>query len=155
MKKQLNTSGIANELKGSSLFFGRSSEVAPRPMQGIQPRPGAVAGLANGSDNGHPRASLPGNESRGKPIDQSTSRSIDQSTILGRPKAFYITEKQDKDLDLAVTRLSELVRARVNLRIDRSTVMRLLLEMNDLTTKSTIDKLGHQLISRLVSQLTG
>ncbi len=94
-------------------------------------------------------------QSASQPTNQSTDKSIDKSMILGRPKAFYITEKQDKDLDNAVDKLAKKVEGKVSQKIDRSTVLRLLLEMANITTDETINKLSKQLVSRLISQLTG
>ena len=74
--------------------------------------------------------------------------------MLGRPKSFYITAQQDKDLDLAVTKLTERLQGRGTQKIDRSTLIRLLLEVSDLTNEGTVDRLASQMVSRLVSQLT-
>lgn len=154
MKKNLNQSPITNELRGASAYF-RPPADAPAPEGPV-------------SDD----VALTG-QPADRSVSQSTSQSIDQPTdpftaeaavppsqvfdtspILGRPKAFYLTEQQDKDLDTLVAKLTDRLRGRGNQKIDRSTVIRLLLEASDLTTDQTIDRLANQLVSRLVSQLT-
>ena len=101
-----------------------------------------------------PATSEPTGQSTDPSTDRSTGRMFDHSVILGRPKAFYITEQQDKDLDVTVDKLTAKLQGRGNQKIDRSTVIRLLLEINDITTDQTVDRLANQLVSRLVSQLT-
>lgn len=86
--------------------------------------------------------------------DWSTNPSIDRSTILGRPKAFYITQKQDEDLDKAVEKLSRKMGEKINQKIDRSTIIRLLLEDIDITSDRTVDRLASRLVGRLISRLT-
>ena len=101
-----------------------------------------------------PSTSDPSSQLTGRSTDRPTTQMFDHSVILGRPKAFYITEQQDKDLDVAVDKLTAKLQGRGNQKIDRSTVVRLLLEVNDITTDQTVDRLANQLVSRLVSQLT-
>ncbi len=98
-------------------------------------------------------------------IDQSVDQSIDQSAsrqskrhanrsaILGKPKAFYITKKQDKDLDLLVQKLSQELEGKINQKIDRSTVVRLLLDASDPMDAQAVKRLAKQLVDQLVSQL--
>ncbi len=90
-----------------------------------------------------------------RPTDQPTNQPVDQSIILGRPKAFYITKKQDEDLDIAADKLNKKIGERIHQKIDRSVVLRLLLEEVSLTNDTTIVKLANRLASRLISQLTG
>lgn len=90
-----------------------------------------------------------------QPINQSTNQPVDQSIILGRPKAFYITKKQDEDLDIAADKLNKRIGEKIHQKIDRSVVLRLLLEEVSLTNDTTIGKLANRLASRLISQLTG
>jgi hypothetical protein len=152
MKKTLNTSNIANELRGGSSFFQHSPTLPDQKEEGGQ----LVDQSTDGSTN-QPTTS-PVDESTGRLIHQKNSRStykpIDSSPILGRPKAFYITKKQDDDLDKAVKQLSERVEGKVNQKIDRSTLLRLILEDDEITKKETIDRLVSRLTSRLISQLT-
>lgn len=88
-------------------------------------------------------------------VHPPTNQSFDLSSVVGRPKAFYITQKQDEDLDVAVGKLNKKIGERINQKIDRSTVVRLILEEASLTSEQTIAKLVKRLASRLISQLTG
>lgn len=101
----------------------------------------------------------PTNQSTSQSIDrlayQSTNQHFDLSTVVGRPKAFYITQKQDEDLDEAVEKLNKKIGERINQKIDRSTVVRLVLEEANLTNEQTLAKLVKRLAGRLISQLTG
>ncbi len=157
MKKQLNEAGIANELKGSSLFFQKdksgstATHVPITEKSEIQRR----AKLVSTSKPVSQSTSRPVGQPIDKSTAQSTSELIDKTDILGRPKAFYITEKQDKDLDAVVEKLSEKVEGKVGQKIDRSTIIRLLLEANEITTDEAVDQLADQLINRLISQLKG
>jgi hypothetical protein len=163
MRKALNQTVIANELKGNSAFFpGRRKESAldiPTPELAPAAEPQVIPPTSQSIDRLV-------SQSTGPSIDQSidqpdgqmvapSSGEFDNSPVLGRPKAFYLTERQDRDLDTAVVKLTERLRGRGNQKIDRSTVMRLLLEASDVTDDRTIERLASQLISRLVSQLTG
>lgn len=107
--------------------------------------------------------SQPTGQSTGQPVNPTTSpsedrptrRPYDTSPVLGRPKAFYITRKQDEDLDVAVSKLEKTVGQKVSQKIDRSTLIRLIIEGADLTNDQTISQLASRLVSRLISQLTG
>ncbi len=79
---------------------------------------------------------------------------FDHSPVLSRPKGFYITEKQDKELDRGVRKLSEKTKGKVLQKIDRSTLLRLILDDIDLTDDQTVNRLYNRLINRLVNQLT-
>ena len=160
MKKKLSEAAIANELRQGSAFF---RDATPPIADAEQEDRDSVSQLTNGP------ADEPTDHVTSRPVDQLISQSVDQSTnqsaaprslfdtspILGRPKAFYITERQDRALDVAVEKLAERLRGRANQKIDRSTVVRLLLEVSDLTDDATADRLASQFVSRLVSQLTG
>jgi hypothetical protein len=86
-------------------------------------------------------------------IDRSIVQSIDRTPVMGKPKGFYITEKQHADIDIAVENLAHLARNKVDQKIDRSTVIRLLLEEVDITSPDITEKLYHRLVNRLVSRL--
>ena len=146
MSKKLDENKITNELKGASAFFQKSAQSADPPAdEQLEPAGSQLTGQLTRQS-----------------IDQSTSRSTNPaaekspeiSPILGRPKAFYLTEKQDQELDTVVTRLSEHLQGRVEQKIDRSTVIRLLLESSDITSQQTIHRLAEQQIQQLLSQLT-
>jgi hypothetical protein len=95
--------------------------------------------------------------SQSKLISQSTSqltnRSISQPTnrsftkIVDRPKAFYITEGLDENLDKAVNYLQKKHGIK---KVDRSVVVNALLDNDTLWTDKALD----QLVERVVSQLT-
>jgi hypothetical protein len=102
---------------------------------------------------GHPQKSprkpkLPSQSTR-----QSTHQSVDQPThrpftkIVDRPKAFYITEGLDENLDKAVHYLQKKHGIK---KVDRSVVVNALLDNNTLWTDEALD----QLVERVVSQLT-
>lgn len=90
-----------------------------------------------------------------QPPKSMITKEIDRSSILGKPKAFYISEKQDDDLNVAVTNISAMLKGKVAHKIDRSTIVRLLLEESRLNSKKTAERLADRLINRLISQLTG
>ena len=161
-RKKVNAAAIADELREGSVFFAEARRTADAPAPPPEtteeelpmpvPAPAAIASPA-------PPVPGPADESVGQSVNpstsQSTGQSFDTSVILGRPKAFYITERQDRDLDTAVDKLAERLRARTGQKIDRSTLMRLLLEQSDLTADETADRLAGLYVRRLVSQLTG
>ena len=149
MKKKLNEAGIVNELKGSSLYFQAKKNLEQDRQAEVKAQRSEKLNNVNEKSSERPT-----NQSTGQSTTSSTNLLVDKSGILGRPKAFYISDKQDKDLDIAVDKLTRKVEGRVNQKIDRSTIIRLLLETNRITTDEMIDKLASQLIGRLISQLT-
>ncbi len=180
MKKQLNADAVLNELKGASVFFpakeveqnAERTAITPLsklPIDECGDAPSArekmsdsAQGAAANQPSGKPKdqlvdqsASLSSTQLVDESTEQSTSQSFDTSTVLGRPKAFYITKRQDEDLDRAVEKLQKKIGEKINQKIDRSTVMRLLLEENNLASDETISKLAHRLARRLISQLSG
>jgi hypothetical protein len=84
---------------------------------------------------------------------QSTNQLISQPTkrpftkIVDRPKAFYITESLDENLDKAVTYLQKKHGIK---KVDRSVIVNALLDNDTLWTDEALD----QLVERVVSQLT-
>lgn len=161
MKKNLNTSGIINELRGGSSYFRPAQPDAASVDEGAPASDAAAGGtptqaVAESSGRSTNQSTTgPTKQSTEAAANQQDAGAFDHSAVLGRPKAFYITQQQDKDLDHAVSRLSERVAGKVDQKIDRSTVVRLLLEEAQLTTPATIDRLYKRLVSRLISQLTG
>ena len=95
--------------------------------------------------------------SQSKLISQSTSQSTNQSIsqptsrpftkIVDRPKAFYITEGLDENLDKAVHYLQKTHGIK---KVGRSVVVNALLDNDTLWTDKALD----QLVERVVSQLT-
>ena len=105
-----------------------------------------------------PRTPLPAkSKGKSKPTHQSTRQStnhlINQPTnrpftkIVDRPKAFYITENLDENLDKAVNYLQKKHGIK---KVDRSVIVNALLENDTLWTDEALD----QLVERVVSQLT-
>jgi hypothetical protein len=158
MKKKLNAQAIGDELREGSVFFSEARQRAELEPSAEEPE----EHLPMTAPVDTP-VSPPSSQATARPTRQSTARqtvppvepSFDTTMILGRPKAFYITERQDKDLDAAVDKLTARLNGRGNQKIDRSTVIRLLLEMSDVADDGTVDRLASHMVSRLVSQLTG
>lgn len=182
MKKQLNTEGIINELSGNSAFFKQKpatkdekkvsiDEASDKPaMQSAghaidqkakQSPEKSVDQQMDRSINQSTRKSTESSVNRpikrltNQSIDQSPARSTDDSAIMGKPKGFYISEKQDKDLNRAVELLSNELKGKITQKIDRSTIVRLILERSQVTKKESIMQMADQLINQLVSRLTG
>jgi hypothetical protein len=87
---------------------------------------------------------------------QSTNQSIGQPTkrpftkIVDRPKAFYITEGLDENLDKAVTYLQKKHGIK---KVDRSVVVNALLDNDTLWTDEALDQLIDKVMSQLTSRL--
>jgi hypothetical protein len=102
---------------------------------------------------GNPQKSTRQPKPSSQSTGQSTHQSIGQSTsrsftkIVDRPKAFYITEGLDENLDKAVRYLQKKHGIK---KVDRSVVVNALLDNNTLWTDEALD----QLVERVVSQLT-
>ena len=158
MKKKLNADAIANELHEGSVFFSQARRPAePEPEEAAEDQLATVAADAPirqsaGRPAGRSTGPMAGQSTTG-PTAQAATAPFDTSVILGRPKAFYITERQDHELDVVVDKLSARLNGRGNQKIDRSTVVRLVLEMSDITADHTIDRLASHMVNRLVSQL--
>ena len=90
-----------------------------------------------------------------QPVNQSINSPIDTSQVLAKPKGFYISEKQDEDLDIAVKKLSDKMKGKLTAKIDRSTILRLIIDQANITNEEAISKLAEQLTSQLIRQLTG
>ncbi|SRR5712692_2807347 len=97
------------------------------------------------------------NQSTDQPTDQLTNQSISQQTlslgtrIVEKPKAFYITERLNKRLDEAVRYFQEKHGIR---KVDRSTLVNVMLENDALWTEEGLDVLVEKVISQLTSRLT-
>jgi hypothetical protein len=102
---------------------------------------------------GNPQKSTRKAKSTSQSTRQSTNQSINQPTnrpftkIVDRPKAFYITEGLDENLDKAVNYLQKKHGIK---KVDRSVVVNALLDNDTLWTDEALD----QLVERVVSQLT-
>jgi len=86
-------------------------------------------------------------------VGESVDQSIDNSPIMGRPRCFYLTEKQHNDLDIAVKKLARLVEKKDIPKVDRSTVMRLLIDSLEVKSTKTSKLLYKLLVDRLIHQL--
>jgi hypothetical protein len=155
MSKKLNEELLGNELKGSAFFAGVQSvsrDDSPTPPVAKEPEPVE-----------RPRVEMQMNAPEASTIAPTSPRESDvvkiekavPSPILGRPKAFYITEQQDRDLDVLVSQIALRLTGRLNFKVDRSVVVRLILESTKLTSRETTDRLADQLVDQLVSRLTG
>jgi len=97
------------------------------------------------------------NQSTDRLTNQSTSQLTSQSTylpsnrIVGRPKAFYITERLDARLDDAVKYLQEMHGIR---KVDRSTIVNALLDNEANWTEENLELLVSRVLSLLTSRLT-
>ena len=146
MNKKLDENKITNELKGASAFFQKSAQSADPPAdEQLEPTGSQLTGQLTRQST---------DQSASRSTNPAAEKPPEISPILGRPKAFYLTEKQDQELDTAVTKLSERLQGRVEQKIDRSTVIRLLLESSNITSEQTIQRLAEQQIQQLLSQLT-
>ena len=110
---------------------------------------------------------IPQQTQASKTVNQSTNQSIDQSTdqsttrqnyssttsnaIVDRPKAFYITERLDHNLDKAVRYFQEVHGIK---KADRSTVINAFLDNEDNWTSQSLDQLVDRVISQLTNRLT-
>ena len=132
---------------------------ASRPVDHSIDPPTSQSQVQPTSDPGEPSVGQADNQFAGQSVDpmgsELTGNVFDMSPILPRPKAFYIAEKQDEDLDILVKKMSERVKGKVVQKIDRSVATRLIFESIDLTSDETVERLANLLIRRLTSQLTG
>jgi hypothetical protein len=121
------------------------SQKKPRTEPAITPAPSATKST--------PQTIAIQPQSTRQSTGQATSQSISQvanrpmNKIVDRPKAFYITERLDENLDKAVTYLQ---RKHGIKKVDRSAIVNALLDQEALWTDEALD----QLIERIVSQLT-
>ena len=145
MAKKLNEDALKNELAGSSFFMKAETPDSPTPPE---------------SKTEKPKRAIVEKKSVDQPviqsIDQSIDRpSVDHSAVMGKPRGFYITEKQNQDLDFAVLEISKRLAGKLPFKVDRSVLIRLIIELSDLTNEGNIDTLSRKLVSRSISQLTG
>jgi hypothetical protein len=96
-----------------------------------------------------PRKATSTSQSTGQSTNQSMSQPANRpiTKIVDRPKAFYITEGLDENLDKAVNYLQKKHGIK---KVDRSVVVNALLDNDTLWTDEALD----QLVERVVSQLT-
>ena len=95
-----------------------------------------------------------------KPMSQSTRQLTNQlisqpmsrpfTKLVDRPKAFYITEGLDENLDKAVTYLQKKHGIK---KVDRSVIVNALLDNETLWTDDALDQLVDRVVSQLASRL--
>jgi len=161
-KKKIDPTNVLNELKESSSFFRPPQATPASRLSAVHEGHTTQQKKIDAPKVQHPstKTTTPLKETKSKrepsdtkSIAQSTDQFIDTSPILGKPKGFYITEKQNDDLDRAVSKLAEKAEGKTGLKIDRSTVLRLLLEYSHITDERTIESLYTHLVNRLVNRL--
>lgn len=139
--------------RGADLFFGDYTpppESAPQDSQEQSP------------EEHHRPTDRPTDRPRGRSTTQSTRQTTAQSPrpvvpnpdshIVGRPKAFYITERLNQRLDEAVVYFQRVHGLR---KVDRSTVINAMLDNNEQWEDESLDRLVSRLIAQLTSRLTG
>jgi hypothetical protein len=105
---------------------------------------------------GNPQKSTRKAQSPSQSTRQSTNQSIGQPTnrpftkIVDRPKAFYITEGLDENLDKAVHYLQKNHGIK---KVDRSVVVNALLDNDTLWTDEALDHLVESVVSQLTTRL--
>jgi hypothetical protein len=101
-----------------------------------------------------PPVNQPINRAVNPPVNHTINLPLDTSQVIAKPKGFYITRQQDEELDDAVKRLSKKLEGKAMIKIDRSVILRLILEEAHLSTDDAIERLSNLLINRLINQLT-
>lgn len=87
-------------------------------------------------------------QSTNQPIDQPANRTF--TKIVDRPKAFYITEGLDENLDKAVTYLQKKHGIK---KVDRSVIVNAMLDNDIFWTDEALDQLVDKVVSQLTSRL--
>jgi hypothetical protein len=168
MKKTFDMTGISNQLKGASAFFPYEDKKDTPPISSSPPQPvpsepvievvaqpKATTETVQPSDTSSVGQSV--GRSVNRPTSQLTVQSTEQSThlpstkIVGRPKAFYITERLNIRLDDAVKYLQEKHGIK---KVDRSTVVNALLDNEENWSEASLDLLVSRVLSLLTSRLT-
>jgi hypothetical protein len=107
---------------------------------------------------GNPQKSIRQSKLTSQSTGQSTNQSINQPTsrpitkIVDRPKAFYITEGLDENLDKAVSYLQKKYGIK---KVDRSVIVNALLDNDAFWTDEALDQLVERVVSQLTSRLIG
>ena len=158
MIKTLNEDTLKSELAGSAFFMRAETPPSPtlprRDISRQQKSPKKVSvrkrQVKEKNEPQAPSSVLVPSEA----VIAREGVKVDPKAILGRPKAFYITVEQDKNLDALVSELSIRLAGRLNFKVDRSVVIRLILDTQSLTSEGTVERLSDKLVGQLVSQLT-
>jgi hypothetical protein len=152
-------------IKDPDAFFEGHSTLFPEPENSDIERDLHLSTDESTSQLTDQSANLLNDQMTKKPTDNPDNLSSTQSTIqpvsydasqvLGRPKSFYITSKQNDDLDRLVEKLKKKLIGKIpDNQIDRSSVVRLIFEEINLLDGKTTDKLASRLVNRLITQLT-
>jgi hypothetical protein len=134
------------------LIYGTKPNPTPPPAEKATPAD-LPARKQGGKKAGTRQPSATHARSTGQSTRQSTNQSISQPTgrpitkIVDRPRAFYITERLDDQLDKAVAYLQKTHGIK---KVDRSVIVNALLDHDTLWTEEALD----QLVERVISQLT-
>src|SRR5919106_3184142 len=153
-KKKIDENAVLTELSESRFFQPRESDDAEKTAQQSHENELVDRNVDQQVDNqADNRVDEVVNQSVSRqarqPVSQSTGRqsggSFDRSDILGRPKSFYITKKQDRDLDVLVQKLGQKLEGKINQKIDRTLAVRLILESNNITDDKTVSVLAGRL----------
>ena len=181
VKKKINEDSMLSELSESNFFRPNEAEEDETTAQqsgdssqdelvdnvvdsGVDSEAGQPVdqstGVETGRQNSKPqqqrtdslrkRGGSTGGDGRRK---QQQNPHFDNSPVLSRPKSFYITKKQDADIDDIAERIEEILEGKIAHKIDRSVVVRLILESQEWTSEDAVEMLSKHLVSKLVSQL--
>lgn len=145
MKKKLDTTGIANELEGASLYFSKRESLRA-------PKTGTVDEEGQQSKSVDESIARSTNKSISKSTGQSTSEQTtwSGSKLVDRPKAFYITERLDKRIDKAVRYFQEKHGIR---KVDRSIIVNVIMDNDANWSSASLDLIADGVISQLTSRL--
>jgi hypothetical protein len=158
MIKTLNEDTLKSELAGSAFFMRAEAPLSPTlPRQDISRQQKSPKKTSARKEQVKEKDEPQAPSSVLAPSAAMIAREgvkVDPKTIMGRPKAFYITVEQDKKLDALVSELSIRLAGRLNFKVDRSVVIRLILDTQSLTSEGTVERLSDKLVGQLVSQLT-
>jgi len=157
-KKKIDENAVLTELSESRFFQPRVSEDKENTPQQSRKNEDVDNTVDQQTDH---TVDMPVDRPASRPVSQSigrqdrrpSSEAFDKSGILGRPKSFYITKKQDKDLDILVQKLAHKLEGKISQKIDRSVVVRLILESTNITDDQTVGVLASRLVDKLVNQL--
>lgn len=135
-KKKINKDEIQRGLSNDSAFFNSFTKPVAKKKVTSKPIKKKVA------------------QSTVQLTSESTDKSTNQSIILKKPKAFYITKKQNKDLDLLVRRVGERLNQKLNIKIDRSTIIRSLLDYSKIDAPETAEALSEYMVEELIKKIS-
>jgi hypothetical protein len=147
MSKKLDTKTITNELEGSAFFRTPTRRTSDSATGTVSPP--VPPATHEGRDIGVGGQQVVVDQPVSRPVDRSVSQPTEPSAgrLVGRPKAFYITEWIDAQLDEAVRYFQEKHGIK---KVDRSSVINAMLNHDEVWGRDALDRL----VDRLISQLT-